>query len=94
MKVAFDLSVAAFAAREALLNLPPPADDRPAQAPASAGQLLDSAKTRLGTLSEMGEMESPRMQMAMDRLSKLMSTISNVMHKVSETQGEITQNMK
>ena len=33
----------------------------------------------LDSLSEMGEMESLRLQMAMDRLSKLMSTLSNLL---------------
>ena len=46
------------------------------------------------SLSEMGEMEALRMQMAMDRLSKLMSTLSNLMKKASETSSQITQNLK
>jgi len=46
------------------------------------------------SLSEMGEMESLRLQMAMDRLSKMMSTLSNVLQKIEETQAGITQNIK
>lgn len=45
-------------------------------------------------MSEMGETESIRLQMAMDRLSKMMSTLSNLMKKISETQQGIVQNMK
>jgi hypothetical protein len=42
----------------------------------------------------MGEMESLRLQMAMDRLSKLMSTLSNVLKKTSDTSSTIVQNLK
>lgn len=49
---------------------------------------------QLDTMSEMGEMESLRLQMAMDRLSKLMGTLSNLLKKASETSAGITQNLK
>jgi len=48
----------------------------------------------LDSLSEMGEMESLRLQMAMDRQSKMMSTLSNLLKKVSDTSAAITQNIK
>ena len=54
----------------------------------------ETVKNKLDSLSEMGEMESLRLQMAMDRLSKLMSTLSNVLKKASETAESITQNIK
>ena len=54
----------------------------------------ERVKTKLDSLSEMGEMESMRLQMAMDRLSKLMSTLSNMLKKASETAQAITQNIK
>lgn len=44
-------------------------------------------------LSEMGEMESLRLQMAMDRMSKLMSTLSSILKKISDTAAAITQNV-
>ena len=53
-----------------------------------------SFESKLDSLSEMGEMESLRLQMAMDRLSSLMSTISNLLHKLSDTQNAIVQNLK
>jgi len=52
------------------------------------------SRYKLDNLSEMGEMESLRLQMAMDRLSKLMSTLSNILKKISETSDGITRNMK
>ncbi|HEX8031447.1 MAG TPA: hypothetical protein VF491_23420 [Vicinamibacterales bacterium] len=44
--------------------------------------------------SELGEMESLRLQMAMDRMSKMTSMLSNVMKKISDTAQSITQNLK
>jgi hypothetical protein len=54
----------------------------------------ETVKSKLDSLSELGEMESLRLQMAMDRLSKLMSTLSNLLKKQSETAQTITQNIK
>jgi hypothetical protein len=54
----------------------------------------ETVKNKLDSLSEMGEMESLRLQMAMDRLSKFMSTLSNLLKKASETAQCITQNIK
>ena len=48
----------------------------------------------IDAMSEMGEMESLRLQMAMDRLSKVMSTLSNILKKTSDTANTITQNLK
>ena len=64
---------------------------------ATVGELeaaADEVKGELDALSEMGEMESLRLQMAMDRMSKLMSTLSNILKKSSETGSRITQNLK
>jgi hypothetical protein len=44
--------------------------------------------------SEMGEMESLRLQMAMDRMSKMTSTLSNLLKKITKTSAEITKNLK
>lgn len=46
------------------------------------------------SMSEMGEAESLRLQMAMDRHSKFMSTLSNLLKKMSETSSGIVQNLK
>ena len=45
-------------------------------------------------MSELGESESLRLQMALDRLSKMMSTLSNILKKVSDTADAIVQNLK
>ena len=44
--------------------------------------------------TENGELESLRLQTAMDRVSKTMSTLSNILKKLSDTQSSITQNLK
>ena len=57
-------------------------------------QLKKNIQKDLNSLSEMGEMESIRLQMAMDRMSKIMSTLSNVMKTISDTASAITKNLK
>jgi hypothetical protein len=49
---------------------------------------------RVEVMSEMGEMESLRLQMAMDRMSKIMSILSNILRKMEETADTITSNLK
>lgn len=61
---------------------------------AEAEKLINEIKSDLDSMSEMGEMESLRLQMMMDRLAKAMSTISNLLKKISETAEQITQNLK
>ena len=56
--------------------------------------IRDKMKNDLDSMSEMGEMESLRLQMAMDRMSKMMTTLSNILKKISDTAVAITQNMK
>lgn len=60
----------------------------------SIEQEFDAMQNDLDSMSEMGEMESLRLQMAMDRLSKMMSTLSNLLKKISDTQSQIVQNLK
>ena len=55
---------------------------------------LARLKKDLDSMSEMGEMESLRLQTAMDGLSKMMSTLSNVLKKMSDTASDITKNIK
>jgi hypothetical protein len=59
---------------------------------------LDAAiahsKDSLDSLNELGETESLRLQMAMDRRSKFMTALSNLMKKMSDTDSAITQNLK
>ncbi len=51
-------------------------------------------KGSLDSLSEMGEMESLRLQMAMDRMSKFMAALSNLEKKASDTSDAIIANLK
>jgi len=55
---------------------------------------MQQLKQQLDSLSELGETESLRLQMAMDRMSKMMSTLSNLLKKISDTAQSITQNLK
>ena len=55
---------------------------------------LHDIRHDLGTQGELNEMESLRLQMAMDRLTKLMSTLSNLLKKCSDTGSQIVQNIK
>jgi hypothetical protein len=48
----------------------------------------------LDSMSEMGETESLRLQMALDRRSKFMETLSNLLKKESDTSSAIIQNIK
>lgn len=61
---------------------------------ADLDKVIAEIKSDVDSMSEMGEVESLRLQMAMDRLSKMMSTLSNILKKLSDTAGEITQNLK
>ena len=54
----------------------------------------DKAKNDLDSMSELAEMESLRLQMAMDRRSKFMEALSNIMKKMSDTDSAIVQNLK
>jgi len=49
---------------------------------------------KLDSMSEMSEMTSLRLQMAMDRRSKFIETLSNIMKKISSTQETLVQNLK
>jgi hypothetical protein len=55
---------------------------------------LAEAKRELDSLSELTELDSLRLQMAMDRMSKAQALISNMLKKSSDTANSIIQNMK
>jgi hypothetical protein len=54
----------------------------------------DHLSKGLDSLSELGELESLRLQMAMDRLSKMMHALSNLLKKRSDTESSIADNQK
>lgn len=51
-------------------------------------------KKKLDSLSEMSETTALRLQMMMDRRSKFMTMLSNMLKKMSDTQNSIVQNLK
>ena len=60
---------------------------RKAELEASIAETKDS-------MADMSEMDQLQLQMAMDRLSKAMSALSNLLRKISDAQGSITNNIK
>ena len=56
--------------------------------------IRDDLQGKLDGMSEMSEMTSLRLQMMMDRRSKFINTLSNIMKKLSDTQDSIIQNLK
>ncbi len=57
-------------------------------------RVVEGMQNDLDSMSELSETESLRLQMAMDRISKFMSTLSNILKKMSDTASQITQNLK
>jgi hypothetical protein len=55
---------------------------------------MQVVELELDALSELGEMESLRLQMAMDRLSKFIATLSNLLKKVADTEQALVGNIK
>ena len=56
--------------------------------------LLDEIKDELDSLNDFSEMTSLRLQMTMDRRSKFIETLSQMMKKTSTTQDILVQNIK
>jgi putative addiction module CopG family antidote len=56
--------------------------------------ILSNLQANLDSMNEISEIASLRLQMVMDRRSKLVSTLSNIMKKISVTEETIVQNMK
>lgn len=76
----------------ALEPLPPAAAPAAARAQPPLRAVPNPAPARGG--SDLPEMSSMRLQLAMDRRSKLLATLSNLMKKMSTTQGTLVQNLK
>ena len=51
-------------------------------------------KVSAGGTSDMSEMISMNLQMAMDNKSKFIEALSNVMKQISSTSSQIVQNLK
>ncbi len=61
---------------------------------AKVDPLIAEAKARLDALSSLSEMTSLRLQMTMDRRSKFISTLSNILKKISQTSDSVVSNIK
>lgn len=74
----------------------PPANSNPAVVKRGVASATATTAIRPPpeSVSEVGEMESLRLQMQMDRAAKTMSTLSNILKKMSDTSAAITQNLK
>jgi hypothetical protein len=59
-----------------------------------AGATKPGVRPREDTISAMDQMSNPRLQMAVDRRSKAVATLSDLMQKSSVTASNITQNLK
>ena len=53
-----------------------------------------NVRKALDSLSEMSEMTSLRLQMAMDRRSKFVVSLSNILKKIADSDNAIVQNLK
>src|SRR5260221_294068 len=56
--------------------------------------LLEELKSSLGSMSEMSEETSLRLQMTMDRRSKFVAALSNIMKAIGDTQNSLAGNLK
>lgn len=84
-----------------LLTKTPAVKPKPAAAnrmtPVTRQEINDMAgkiSQELKSLNEMNEMEALRLQMVMDRQSKTISIVSNLLKKVSQTADTVIQNLK
>jgi Spy/CpxP family protein refolding chaperone len=68
--------------------------ERVAQESEEVAQSLRAIYDDLFVSTDFGEEEAFRLQMAMDRMSKMMETLSNILKKVSDTDSGIVQNLK
>lgn len=59
-----------------------------------SAEILQAWARSRDSLAELGEEQQLRMQMVMDRLSKAMSALSNLLKKLSDTAEEIVRNLK
>lgn len=56
--------------------------------------IQSNLKEKLDSMNEVSEMTSLRLQMIMDRRAKMISTLTNVMKKISTTQDNVVANLK
>ena len=74
--------------------IPPLPPRNPGLTVSGLKSLLDNIKGNLDGMNEMSEAPSLRLQMTMDRRSKIIQTLSNIMKKIGTTQETIVKNIK
>ncbi len=62
--------------------------------PKEISVVKDQLNMEYNSTNEMSEMQTVKLQMAMDRRSKMISKVSNLMKKISDSQQSIIQNLK
>jgi len=67
---------------------------RPLATYGDLSRLQSELKDSLDSMGEMSEMDSLRLQMAMDRRAKLVAALSNLLKKMNDTSGSILGNLK
>jgi Spy/CpxP family protein refolding chaperone len=75
-------------------TVPPLPPRNPGLTVSGLKSMLDDLKGKLDSMNEMSEMTSLRLQMTMDRRSKIIQTLSNIIKKIGTTQETIVQNIK
>ena len=75
-------------------TIPPLPPRNPGLTVSGLKSMLDDLKGKLDSMNEMSEMTSLRLQMTMDRRSKFIETLSNIMKKIGTTQETLVQNIK
>lgn len=55
---------------------------------------MEALKAEVDSTSQMSDMTSLRLQMTMDRRSKLIETLSNILKKISDTENSLVHNVK
>ena len=71
-----------------------PAGASPVQAVNGREQMSRARAGSRDGIQELGETESLRLQMAMDRMSKMMETLSNMLRKAGNTANGIVASQK
>lgn len=61
---------------------------------AELNELIDEYRDKLDSMNEMGEMQSLRLQMLMDRMNKMMTALANMLKKIGDTQSQVISNLK
>ncbi|MBE3112835.1 MAG: hypothetical protein IMZ46_20380 [Acidobacteria bacterium] len=74
--------------------IPPLLPRNPGLTVSGLKSLLDDLQGNLDGMNEISEMTSLRLQMTMDRRSKFIQTLSNMMKKIGTTQETLAQNIK